>query len=92
MNGMRLLPPAAFSNPVATRSRTRWTATCSVAVVDHSVALSARIYDQPGERLAFFAGEGAATLRSLRVRTRRETDATSTSIPQFANATPSVKE
>jgi beta-fructofuranosidase len=41
-----------------------------VAVIDHSVVLSARMYDRPAGRLGLFTGEGSATFTDLRVRTR----------------------
>ncbi|GAA3274805.1 GH32 C-terminal domain-containing protein [Paenarthrobacter aurescens] len=45
--------------------------TC-VAVVDHQVALSARIYDFTAGRIGVFAGEGTATLTELEIRQRTD--------------------
>ncbi|WP_077222348.1 glycoside hydrolase family 32 protein [Rathayibacter sp. VKM Ac-2630] len=41
-----------------------------VAVLDRSVALSARIYDRPTGRIGLFAGEGEVVFRDLRLRRR----------------------
>nr|WP_272918131.1 GH32 C-terminal domain-containing protein [Actinomadura rayongensis] len=43
-----------------------------VAVLDRRTVLSTRIYDRPHGRLGVFAGEGAATVRAVRVRRRAE--------------------
>lgn len=43
-----------------------------VAVLDRQVTLSTRVYDLTRGRLGVFAGEGAATVRGLRVRQRAQ--------------------
>ena len=55
-----------------------------VAVVDQTVALSTRVYRDPGPRMGFFVADGDATLRSLTMRARPP-DAFSTDLEHNSN-------